>query len=66
MRVYAECGYTRDEEKMYVLCNPTCRLLLSNRVKDAPDGHVTKGWCSGESRSKFSFFKRLVDSLYRC
>jgi hypothetical protein len=52
---------------MYVLCNPTCRLLLYNRVKDASDGHVTKEWCSGEARSKFSiFFKRLVDSLYRC
>jgi hypothetical protein len=52
---------------MYVLCNPTFRLLLYNRVKDAPDGHVTKGWCSGKARSKFSnFFKRLVDSLYLC
>jgi hypothetical protein len=41
---------------MYVLCNPMYRLLLYNRVKDAPDGHVTKGWCNGEARSKFSIF----------
>ena len=40
---------------MYVLCDPTFRLLLYNRVKDAPDGHVTKGWCSGKAGSKFSF-----------
>jgi hypothetical protein len=51
---------------MYVLCNPTCRLLLYNRVKDAPDGHVTKGWCSGEARSKFNMFKQVVDSIHRC
>jgi hypothetical protein len=35
-------------------------------VKDAPDGHVTKGWCSGEARSKFNMFKRVVDSIHRC
>jgi hypothetical protein len=51
---------------MYVLCNPACKLLLYNRVKDAPDGHVTKGWCSGEARSKFNMFKRVVDSIHRC
>jgi hypothetical protein len=41
---------------MYVLCNTTFRLLLYNRVKDVHDGHVTKGWCSGKERSKFSIF----------
>jgi hypothetical protein len=51
---------------MYVLCNTTFRLLSYNHVKDAHDGHVTKGWCSGKARSKFSIFKRLVDSIYRC
>jgi hypothetical protein len=28
---------------MYALYNTTFRLLLYNHVKDAPDGHVTKG-----------------------
>jgi hypothetical protein len=51
---------------MYVLCNTTFRLLSYNRVKDAPDGHVTKGCCSGKARSKFNIFKRLVDNIYRC
>jgi hypothetical protein len=51
---------------MYVLSNTTFRLLLYNRVKDVHDGHVTKGWCSGKARSKFNFFKRLVDSICRC
>jgi hypothetical protein len=51
---------------MYVLCNTTFRLLSYNHVKDAHHGHVTKGWCSGKVRSKFSIFKRLVDSIYRC
>jgi hypothetical protein len=53
---------------MYVLCDPTFRLLLYNRVKDSPDGHVTKGWCSGKARSKFNIFlkKRLVDSICQC
>ena len=41
-------------------------LLSYNRVKDAHNGHVTKGWCSGKVRSKFRIFKRLVDSIYRC
>ena len=50
---------------MYVLCNTTFRLLSYNRVKDAPDGHVTKGCCSGKARSKSYIFKRLVDSTYR-
>jgi hypothetical protein len=36
-----------------------------NRVKDAPDGHMTKGCCSGKARSKSNIFKRLVDSTYR-
>jgi hypothetical protein len=35
-------------------------------VRDAHDGHVTKGWCSGKARSKFSIFKRLADSTYLC
>jgi hypothetical protein len=39
---------------MYVLCNMTFRLLLYDRVKDAHDGHVTEGWCSGKARNKFS------------
>ena len=26
-------------------------------MKDAPDGHMTKGWCSGKARSKFNIFK---------
>jgi hypothetical protein len=39
---------------MYVLCNMTFRLLLYDRVKDAHDGHVTVGWCSGKARNKFS------------
>ena len=51
---------------MYVLYDPTFRLLLYNRVKDSPDGHVTKGWCSGKARSKFNILKRLVDSICRC
>jgi hypothetical protein len=35
-------------------------------VKDASEGHVTKGCCSGKARSKSSIFlKRLVDSTYR-
>jgi hypothetical protein len=51
---------------MYVLGNTTFRLLSYNSVKDAPDGHVTKGCCSGKARSMFSIFKRLVDSIYRC
>jgi hypothetical protein len=51
---------------MYVLCKPTFRLLSYNRVKDAPDGHVTKGWCNGKARSKFNIFLQLVDSIYRC
>jgi hypothetical protein len=50
---------------MYVLCNPTCRFLLYNRVKDASDGHETKGCCSGKARSKSKIFKQLVDSTYR-
>ena len=45
---------------MYVLCDPTFRLLLYNRVKDSPDGHVTKGWCSGKVRSKFNIFKKTI------
>jgi hypothetical protein len=44
---------------MYVLCNTMFRSLLYNRVKDAPDGHVTKGWCSGKARSKFNIFKTI-------
>ena len=51
---------------MYVLCNTTLRSLLYNRVKEASEGHVTKGCCSGKARSKSSIFlKRLVDSTYR-
>jgi hypothetical protein len=42
---------------MYVLCNTTLRSLLYNRVKDAPEGHVTKRGCSGKARSKFNIFK---------
>jgi hypothetical protein len=34
-------------------------------VKDASDGHVTKGCCSDKARSKSNIFKRLVDSTYR-
>jgi hypothetical protein len=44
---------------MYVLGDPTFRLLLYNRVKDAPHGHVTKEWCSGKARSKFNIFKTI-------
>jgi hypothetical protein len=44
---------------MYVLCNTTVRLLSYNRVKGAPNGHVTKGGCSGKARSKFNFFKTI-------
>jgi hypothetical protein len=66
VRVYAVIWLYSRQGKMYVLCNTTFRFLLYNRVKDAHDGHVTKGWCSGEARSKFSSFKRLVDSIYRC
>ena len=38
-----------------------CRIT----VKDAPNGHATKGCCSGKARSKSNIFKRLVDSTYR-
>jgi hypothetical protein len=41
---------------MYVLCNTTFRSLLYNRVKEASEGHVTKGCCSGKARSKSSIF----------
>jgi hypothetical protein len=51
---------------MYALGNTTLRSLLYNRIKDAHDGHVTKEWCSGKARSKFSIFKRVVDSIHRC
>ena len=54
MRVYAVIWLYSRRGKMYVLCNTTFRLLLYNRVKDAPDGHVTKE-CSGKVRSKFNF-----------
>jgi hypothetical protein len=50
---------------MYVMCNTTFRLLSYNRLKDAPDGHATKGCCSGKARSKSNTFKRLVDNAYR-
>jgi hypothetical protein len=51
---------------MYVLCNTTLRSLLYNRVKDAHDGRVIEEWYSGKARSKFSIFKQLADSIYRC
>jgi hypothetical protein len=56
VRVYDVIWLYSQRGKMYVLCDPTFRLLLYNRVKDAPDGHVTKGWCSGKARSKFNIF----------
>jgi hypothetical protein len=46
-------------------CDTTLRSLLYNRVKDAPDGHVTKECCSGKARSRFNIVKRLVDNIYR-
>jgi hypothetical protein len=66
VRVYAVIWLYSRQGKMYVLCDPTFRLLLYNRVKDAPDGHVTKMGCSGKARSKFNSLKQLVDSIYRC
>jgi hypothetical protein len=45
-------------------CDTTFRSLLYNRVKDAPDGHVTKGCCSGKARIRFNIVKRLVDNIY--
>jgi hypothetical protein len=50
---------------MYVWRNTTFRLLSYNRVKDAPNGHVTKGCCSDKARSKSNILKRLVDSTYQ-
>jgi hypothetical protein len=65
VRVYAVIWLYSQRRKMYVLCNTTFRLMSYNRVKGAPNGHVTKGGCSGKARSKFNIFKRLVDSTYR-
>jgi hypothetical protein len=64
VRVYAVIWLYSRRGKMYALGNTTLRSLLYNRVKDAHDGHVTKRWCSGKARSKFSIFKRLADSIY--
>jgi hypothetical protein len=44
---------------MYALGNTMLRSLLYNRVKDAHDGHVAKGWCSGEARDKFGIVKTV-------
>jgi hypothetical protein len=43
VRVYAVIWLYSRQGKKYILCNTTFRLLLYNRVKDAHDGHVTKG-----------------------
>jgi hypothetical protein len=57
VRVYAVIWLYSRQEKMYVLCNTTFRLLLYNRVKDARGGCVIKEWCSGKARSKFNICK---------
>jgi hypothetical protein len=44
---------------MYAFGNTALMSLLYNRVKDAHDIHVTKGWCSGEARDKFGILKTV-------
>jgi hypothetical protein len=56
VRVYAVMWLYSRRRKMYALGNTMLRSLLYNRMKDAHDGHVTKGWCSGKARSKFNIF----------
>ena len=48
MRVYDVIWLYSQRGKMYVLCDPTFRLLLYNRVKDAHDGRVIEEVCSGK------------------
>jgi hypothetical protein len=56
VRVYVVIWLYSQRRKMYVGCDTTFRLLSYNLVKDAPDGHVTKGCCSGKARSKSNIF----------
>jgi hypothetical protein len=43
VRVYVVLWLYSRRGKMYALCSTMLRSLSYNRVKDAHDGHVTKG-----------------------